>query len=26
MFKNIFPKNRNFYEVMWKNMVERDRP
>ena len=23
---NIFPENRAVYEMMWKNVVERDRP
>jgi N-acetyl-beta-hexosaminidase len=27
MFNNeVFPENRAVYEIMWKNMVERDRP
>jgi len=26
MFNNIFPENRAVYEMMWKNVVERDRP
>jgi hypothetical protein len=26
MFSNFFSENRAFYEVIWKNMVEPDRP
>jgi hypothetical protein len=26
IFNNFFPKNRAVYEIMWKNMVETDRP
>jgi len=27
MFKNyFFPENRAFYEIMWKSVVETDRP
>jgi hypothetical protein len=26
MFNNCFPKNRIVYEILWKNMVEPDRP
>jgi hypothetical protein len=26
MFNNFFPENRAVYEIMWKNMVQRDRP
>ena len=26
MLNNIFCKNRAFYEIMWKNIVEPDRP
>jgi hypothetical protein len=25
-FNNFFPENRAVYEIMWKNMVELDRP
>ena len=24
MFNKFFPKNHDFYEIMWKNMVEPD--
>ena len=26
MFNNFSPENRAFYEIMWKNIVERGRP
>jgi len=26
MFDNLFPENSALYDVMWKNMVESDRP
>jgi hypothetical protein len=26
MFNNSFPENRAVYEIMWKNMVQPDRP
>jgi hypothetical protein len=26
MFNNFFPENRAVYEIMWKNMVQPDRP
>jgi hypothetical protein len=26
MFNNFFSENRTFYEIMWKNTVESDRP
>ena len=26
MFNNIFPENRAVYEMVWKNMVQPDRP
>ena len=26
MFNNFFPENLGAYEIMWKNMVEPDRP
>jgi len=26
VFSNFFPENRAVYEIMWKNMVEPDRP
>jgi hypothetical protein len=26
IFGTFFPENRAIYEIMWKNMVERDRP
>jgi len=26
MFSNFFFLNRAFYEIMWKNVVDRDRP
>jgi len=26
MFKNFFPQNRAVYEIMWKNMLQPDRP
>jgi hypothetical protein len=25
-FQKLFPENRAVYEIMWKNMVEPDRP
>ena len=26
MFNNIFPENRDVYEIIWKNKVQPDRP
>jgi hypothetical protein len=26
MPRNVFPENRAVYEIMWKNMVQPDRP
>ena len=26
MFNNVSPENRAFYEIMWKNLVQPDRP
>ena len=26
MFNNVFPKYRAVYEIMWKNMVDPERP
>jgi hypothetical protein len=26
MFNKFFPENRAVYEIMWKNMIETDRP